>query len=318
MNKSILVAGLIALGGAGSSQAADWPVRPVSIVLGFAPGGSADIAARIVSEKLTKALGASFVVENRPGANGDIAATFVKHAAPDGYTLLFAPDAIVTSPAIRKTQYDPTKDFAPIAMVAKGPLVLVENPKTKAETVAQLIEMAKANPSKFSFGSSGVGNNQHFAGEKFNAMTGLSLTHVPYKGGGQAIADLLADQVPIAFLGTGPVMPHVKSGKLKVLAVTTAQRFQGLPDVPTLDESGLKGFDMSQWLGIVGPAGTPPDVIKKLNTRINEILEEPDVKEKLLVSGMNALPMTPAQLGEQIKQDAVSYRKLARDQHMSE
>ncbi|OZI20985.1 hypothetical protein CAL26_26440 [Bordetella genomosp. 9] len=318
MNKSILVAGLIALGCAGPSQAADWPARPVSIILGFAPGGSADIAARIVSEKLTKSFGTSFVVENRPGANGDIAATFVSHAAPDGYTLLFAPDAIVTSPAIRKTQYDPIKDFVPIAMIAQGPLVLVENPKTKAESVAQLIAMAKANPAKFSFGSSGVGNNQHFAGEKFNAMTGLSLTHVPYKGGGQAIADLLADQIPIAFLGTGPVMPHVKSGKLKVLAVTTAQRFQGLPDVPTLDESGLKGFDMSQWLGIVGPLGTPPDVIRTLNSRINTILAEPDVKEKLLASGMNALPMTPAQLGEQIKRDAASYRKLAQDQHMSE
>ncbi|HTK01502.1 MAG TPA: tripartite tricarboxylate transporter substrate binding protein [Bordetella sp.] len=318
MKKTVLAASLIALCHIAPSHAENWPARPVSIILGFAPGGSADIAARIISEKLTKALGASFVVENRPGANGDIAATFVKHAAPDGYTLLFAPDAIVTSPAIRKTQYDPIKDFTPIAMVAKGPLVLVENPNTKAETVSQLIEMARANPSRFSFGSSGVGNNQHFAGEKFNAMTGLSLTHVPYKGGGQAISDLLADQIPIAFLGTGPVMPHVKSGKLKVLAVTTAQRFQGLPDVPTLAESGLTGFDMSQWLGIVGPVGTPREVIDKLNSRINKILEDSDVQEKLLASGMNALPMTPAQLGEQIKVDAASYKQLAKDQHMSE
>lgn len=300
------------------AQADEWPGKqPVSLIVGFSPGGSTDIVARLVADRLTQKFGNAFVVENRPGANGDLAAVAVKKARPNGYTLLVAPDAIVTSPAVRKTGYDPVADFEPIAMLSRGPLVLVLNPATKAGNVAQLIGLLKAHPGKYSFGSSGVGNNQHFAGEKFKAMTGVSITHIPYKGGGQAIADLVADQIPMAFLGTGPVMPQLRAGKLKVLAVTTIKRFSALPEVPTLDESGLKGFDMAQWIALVAPKGTPPQVIKTLNTAVNEVLSDATIKERFLASGMETQHMTPGQVTGQIKSDLASYRHLAATLHMT-
>jgi tripartite-type tricarboxylate transporter receptor subunit TctC len=300
------------------ANAQEWPTRPITLIIGFAPGGSADVAARIVSERLSRSLGVSVVVENRPGANGDLAAAAVKRATPDGYTLLLAPDAIVTSPAIRKTAYDPTSDFVPIAMISRGPLVLVTNPLTPAPSVKALIRLLKENPDKFSYGSSGVGNNQHFAGEKFKAMAGVKLAHIPYKGGGQAIGDLLSNQIPLAFLGTGPVMPHLQAGKLKVLAVTTTRRFSGLPDVPTLDESGLKGFSISQWISIVGPSGTPLTVVNKVNAAVNAVLSESEVKGRLFAAGMDALPLSPAALAEVIRSDLAAYRKLAQSQNMSD
>lgn len=319
MKKYLAVVG-VALGLlCAGAQAEEWPGKqPVSMIVGFSPGGSTDIVARLVADRLGKMLGDVFVVQNRPGANGDLAAVAVKKASPNGYTLLVAPDSIVTSPAVRKTGYDPVADFEPIAMLSRGPLVLVLNPSTPADSVAQLIKLLKAHPGKYSFGSSGVGNNQHFAGEKFKAMTGVSITHIPYKGGGQAIADLVAGQIPMAFLGTGPVMPQLRAGKLKVLAVTTSKRFPGLPDVPTLDESGLKGFDMSQWIALVAPKGTPPQIIKKLNTALDKVLDDPTIKERFLESGMETQHMSPAQVTHQIKTDLASYRHLADSLHMRE
>lgn len=299
------------------AQAEAWPGKqPVSMIVGFSPGGSTDIVARLVADRLSKKFDDTFVVENRPGANGDLAAVAVKKARPNGYTLLVAPDAIVTSPAVRKTGYDPVADFEPIAMLSRGPLVLVLNPATPAGSVADLIGLLKAHPGKYPFGSSGVGNNQHFAGEKFKAMTGVSITHIPYKGGGQAIADLVAGQIPMAFLGTGPVMPQLRAGKLKVLAVTTIKRFPGLPDVPTLDESGLKGFDMSQWIALMAPKGTPPQIIHKLNEALDGVLADATIKQRFLESGMETQHMSPAQVTEQIKKDLASYRHLADTLHM--
>ncbi|OWT58151.1 Bug family tripartite tricarboxylate transporter substrate binding protein [Candidimonas nitroreducens] len=317
MKKYLALAG-VALGLLCTGAQADtWPGKqPVSMIVGFSPGGSTDIVARLVADRLSKKLDDTFVVENRPGANGDLAAVAVKKARPNGYTLLVAPDAIVTSPAVRTTGYDPVADFEPIAMLSRGPLVLVLNPNTQASSVAQLVGLLKSHPGKYSFGSSGVGNNQHFAGEKFKAMTGVSITHIPYKGGGQAIADLVAGQIPMAFLGTGPVMPQLRAGKLKVLAVTTIKRFPGLPEVPTLDESGLKGFDMSQWIALMAPKGTPPEVIRKLNAALDGVLADATIKERFLESGMETQHMSPAEVTAQIKKDLAAYRHLADTLHM--
>lgn len=308
---SVLV-GLLALAAIQPVYSQEWPQkRPITLLLGFSPGGTADITARLVADKLGKIFNQTFLVENRPGANGEVAADAVKRAKPDGYTFLVAPDAVVTTPAVRQTKYDPAKDFAPVAMLDKGPLVLVVNPATKADNVGQLISLIKNSPVAFSYGTSGIGNGQHFAGEKFRAMTGANMMVIPYKGGGQAIVDLLSNQIPMAFLGTGPVIPYAKAGKLRILAVTTSTRFEGLPNVPTLDESGLKGFDLSQWIALVAPKGTSPEIINKMNSAVNKVLADPAVKERLLKFGMAPLAYTPAQLGDEITHDAATFKKLA-------
>ncbi|WP_158215329.1 Bug family tripartite tricarboxylate transporter substrate binding protein [Candidimonas nitroreducens] len=300
------------------AHSAEWPTRSVTLIVGYAPGGSTDIVARVLAASLSKKLGVAFVVENKSGANGDIAASELVNSTPDGYNLMVTTDSITASPAIRKTRYDPIKDFTPIAMLATGPFLLAANPSVKANSVSELISLARNDPEKYSYATSGVGNSQHFAGEKFNAMTGLTLVHVPYRGGGAAITDLLSNQVPLGFLGTGPLMQYVQTHKIKPLAVTSIKRSPLLPNVPTLDESGLSGYDMSTWIGLIGPAGLPDQMVEKLNKEITQALQEPDIKKQINNAGMEPTSYSAAEFTDRLKDSFLKFKELAESQRMTD
>src|SRR5256886_9892274 len=240
------------------AHAQDYPTRPVRIVVPFAPGGPNDIIVRLVAQKLTETWGQAFVVENRPGAGGNIGTDFVAKAAPDGYTLLsVGPGSLIINPLIGKVPYDTGRAFAPVTLMARAPNALVAHPSLPAGSVKELIELARSEPGRVNYGSGGNGSTPHLAGAMFAAMAGVALTHVPYKGTAPATADLIGGQIQIAFLGIPAVLPHVKSGKLRALAVTGLRRSPELPEVPTVDESAVPGYELSPWYGLLAPSGTP-------------------------------------------------------------
>jgi len=309
MLKKLLVAGLgLSLGllvmvcTSAVAAAADFPVRPVTIVVGFPPGGASDILARIVANKLASLLGQSFVVDNRPGAGGNVAGEVVAHAPPDGYTLLLGNNAILATNAslYKEVGFDAEKDFAPISLIGTQANVLVVNNNLPAHSLAELIALAKANPGKLNFASSGYGLAAHLAGELFKADAHVDIVHVPYKGSAPALQDVIAGQDQMMFATTSGAMGLIKGGQLRPLAVTTLKRTPSLPDVPTIDELGIKGFDATTWHGLVAPAGTPSDVIKILHQAVVETLNDPGVQHSLDELGVDVASDTPEQFAAYI------------------
>jgi tripartite-type tricarboxylate transporter receptor subunit TctC len=296
----------------GSGQA--YPGRPVRIVVPFAPGGPNDIIARLVARKLGEAQGQPFVVENRAGAGGNIGTDFVAKSTPDGYTLLSAgPGSLIINPLIGKVPYDTQRDFAPITLMARAPNVLVAHPSLPARSVKELIALARARPGAINYGSGGNGSTPHLSAALFAAMTGVTLTHVPYKGTAPATADLIGGQVQIAFLGIPAVLPHLKSGKLRALAVTGLRRSPELPDVPTVDESGVPGYEVSPWYGLLAPAGVPRAIVARLAVATANIVRTPEIREKLALQGAEAEGSTPQEYAAAIRADTATWVRVVEE-----
>ncbi len=282
-----------------AAQAQTYPSRPITIVLGFTPGAASDTAARLVGEHLSTALGQPVVVDNRAGASGNLAAGFVARAPADGYTLMVGADVVMTSNVylFKTVPFDPVKDFAPITNMGDNIICLAVNGEFPAKSVAEFVAYAKANPGKVSYGSSGVGSPHHLAGELLKSKADIAITHVPYRGGGAAANDLIGGHIPAAFLSLSAAVPHLSSGKVRILAVVEKQRYSEMKDVPTVGET-VPGFEMNSWLGLFAPAGTPQPVIDRLNAEVGKILQIDAVKTKLAALGLAVSPSTPAQLAQ--------------------
>ena len=291
-----------------------WPSKPIKYIVPFAPGGTTDILARTVGEKLSVALGQPVIIENKPGAGGGVGAEFVAKAAPDGYTIMggtISTHAINAS-LYKSLPYDPIKDFVPIVLLARVPNMLVVNVDIPAKSVPELIALLKANPGKYSFASSGNGTSQHLSGELFKSMSGTEMQHIPYKGSPPALQDVVGGQVTMTFDNITTAWTLAKAGKLRALAVTTASRSAVAPDVPTLAESGLAGFEVSSWQGVFAPAGTPPDIVRRLNAEIVKILNTPDVKEKLVSLGLDVGGNTPEEFLVMVKAEVVKWADVVK------
>ena len=294
-----------------AAQAQGWPTRPVRLLVPFPPGGSTDLTARVVADKLSRSLGQQFLVENRAGASGAIGTAEVARAAADGYTILFAADPVETLPLVMKDlQFDLQRDFVPVTQVTTQPLALAVHPSLGVSNVRELVALAKKSPGKLSFVHSGIGTGQHFTGELFKKAAGIDIQHVPYKGGGPAVQDFVAGQVPVAMLGSTPLIPHHKAGRIKIIAFTSKERFPTLPDVPTLHELGY-AIDTGQWLGLLAPRGTPAAVVERLYRETKKALELDDVKSRLLQAALLPVGSTPAQFAALIRTDIEKWTKLA-------
>ena len=282
-----------------------WPNRPLRVIVSYAPGGVTDIIARAIAQPLGEALGQSVIVENRPGAAGVIGTEMVAAAPPDGYTLLMFVDGNSMMPtAIRNIRHDPVKSFTHVSLLGRGSLVLVAHPSLPVTSLAEVIRYAKANPNALSFATPGKSGPQHLAFESIKATAGFNAEHIPYKGGGQAIVDVVAGQVKLGMLGMAPALPHIKAGKLRALVVTSRERSKLLPDVPTVHESGIPGFEMAQWQGLVAPAGVPPEIIARLHAELLKAMRLPAVIEKLSAIGMdNAVSATPSEFTQLIQRE---------------
>ena len=280
---------------AGGAAAQSYPSRPVRVIVPFAPGGATDIIARHVAQKLSERWGQSVVVENKPGAGTTIGNAEVAKAKPDGYTFLFAPTPFVISQVVYPTlPYDPQKDFAPVSLLATSPFILVVNAAFPAKSTAELVAIAKAKPGTVTFASAGNGTVPHLAGELFRLRAGVDLVHVPYKGGGPAIVDLVSGQVPMMFATPIEVSQHVQSGKLRVLGTTSLARLAAMPDVPTLSESGYPDFEVLSFFGVLAPAGTPPDIVQRVASDLAAVMELPDVRERFAQQSAEARVLGPA------------------------
>ena len=297
------------------SAAHAFPEKPVRFVIGFTPGGPSDILARAVGQKLAERWGQQVVVENRPGAGGNLAAEAVAKSAPDGYTWLLGNNSILaTNHALyRKLPYDPLKDFAPVALVAVQPNILVVHPDVPAKSMPELIALARQSPGKLNYASSGAGAAAHLAAELFKSMAGVDIVHVPYKGAQPALTDLIAGQVQLMFATSASVIPYVKAGRLRALAVTTAQRSPSVPELPTVAEAGLAGFEATTWHGVVVPSATPAPVVQKLNQDINAVLKEKDLNERLGGLGAEVLTGTPRDFADYIAREIPKWTKVVRD-----
>ncbi|WP_370639487.1 MULTISPECIES: tripartite tricarboxylate transporter substrate binding protein [Cupriavidus] len=279
-------------------QAETWPAKPIRMIVPYPPGGPTDIVARVVGQKLGERLGQPVVVENRPGAGGNIGAEAAAKAAPDGYTLLVATTAhAINMTLFRKPGYDTRRDFAPVSLLTRGPLVLVTAPSTPARNVAELIALAKAKPDQVSFASSGNGQSTHLSAELFNAMAGVRMTHVPYKGSAPALTDVIGGQATVMFDTMLSAMPFVRDGKLKALAVTSAKRSPAAPDVPTVAEAGLAGYEATAWNALLAPAGTPAPVIDKLSQSLRAVLDDAEVRSRFATQGFGAEWTSPDATG---------------------
>ncbi len=298
---------------AGTAFAQAWPSKPVRIIGPYAPGGTNDIAARILAERLSQRLGQQFVVENKPGANTRIATEFVAKSAPDGYTLFLCAAPHSTNPGLyEKLPYDTIKDFAPVVHVVTVPLFFLVPAASPAKTVKDLLELARKDPAHANVGSPGNGSAPHLAIELLNSVSGAALAHIPYKGDAPAIQDLLGGRLGASVDPIAPALPHVKAGKLRAISVTSPQRYAQLPEVPTLAEQGFRGAEAFAWFALLAPAGTSADVIAKLNMEVNAALKQPDVVEKLIGLGMTPVGGTPEQLGSFIRTDIDKWTKLIR------
>ncbi len=293
----------------------NYPAKPIRFVVAFPPGGGTDIIARVIAQKLSERLAQQVVVDNRPGAGGNIGTDIVAKSAPDGYTMLMgsAGPLAINASLFAKMPFDPIRDLAPVTLAASTPNVLVVHPSLPARTVKELIALARARPGEINFASSGHGTPAHLAGELFNSMAGVKLVHVPYKGAAPALADLLGGQVQLMFSTMPPALPHVKDGKLRALAVTSRKRSPAAPDLPTLDEAALAGFEAITWHGVVVPAGTPTTVIALLNREIVAILHLPEVVERLSGQGAEALGSTPEEFAAYIGSESVKWAKVVRE-----
>ena len=292
-----------------------YPSRPVRIVVPLSPGGFADTPARMLAPRLSDQLGRQFFVENKPGAGGTIGADFVAKSTPDGYTLLLTGTPhVISAHLYKKMPYDALKDFTHIAMIASGPYALVVNTqKLPVNSVRELIAAAKAQPGKIDYASSGNGSAQHLVGALFNALAGVELNHVPYKGSGPAMQDLISGQVGVSFAGVPNVLGHVRSGRLRALGVTTPKRWSELPEVPTLAEAGVAGYEATLWLSISGPAGMPAEIVQRLYAEISKALQDPEVQSNFRSGGVDATSMGPQELNSFMRAEYEKWGKVVRD-----
>jgi tripartite-type tricarboxylate transporter receptor subunit TctC len=309
------VALALALGTASSTASAQgYPNKPVRLIVPFAPGGFTDVVARILGQKLSVAMGQQFVIENKAGAGSTIGTDFVAKAAPDGYTLVMISTTHVISPWIYKTMpYDPIKSFTVVSKLVDSPYVLLVNPKVPANNVKELVALAKAAPETIHYASSGNGSSQHLMGGLFVSMTGAPLKHVPYRGSSGAATDLVAGVVETSFAGVPNALSQVPQGRLKAFAVTTAKRIPQLPDVPTMQEAGVPGYEASVWLALLAPAGTPKDIVNKLNAEIAKLMNTPDTKKALYDAGVEPTPSTPEAMSEYMVKEMDRWGKVVKD-----
>ena len=320
--KPLILAGLRAtlatlatLGTLPAFSQAPFPSKPITMVVGFAPGGGTDTAARIIAKKLTENTGQNVIVENKSGAGGNIAANHVSKAAPDGYTIILtAPGSVAVAPHQNSNlPYDPRTDLTPITMAVVFPNVLVVHPSVPAKNVAEYIKLSITKPGSLSYGSSGIGNAGHLAGELFKIVTKADITHVPYKGGGPAMADLLGGQVPSVFASAPSAVPQIKAGKIRALATTGATRSSFLPEVPTVAEAGFPGFEATNWYAYMAPGKTPRAIVELLNRELVKVLNTPEVRNQLLAQGMEPLPMTVDQLGKYIEREYATWGRVVKE-----
>jgi tripartite-type tricarboxylate transporter receptor subunit TctC len=292
-------------------QAQPYPSKPVRFIVPFAAGGSTDIIARTVGARVSEAIGQPVVVDNRPGGGTVIGTEAVARSAPDGYTLLVVPAPFTINPSLLpKLPYDPLADFTPITLINTTPLVVVVNPSVPARNVKELIALAKAKPGTLNFGSSGTGGSNHLAGELFNAMAGVKMVHIPYKGNAPALTDLVGGHVDLVFNGLTSAYPLIKSGRIRALAVTSIRRSAVLPEMPTLDESGLKGFEAVAWNGLAGPAKTPAEVVDRLSSAVRKVLDNAEVRERLKSEGSDPVASTPAEFARFIREEIAKWAKV--------
>jgi tripartite-type tricarboxylate transporter receptor subunit TctC len=294
-----------------SATAQNYPTKPIRMIVPYPPGGGTDIVGRMVAQKLSENLGQTVVIDNRGGAAGSIGSEIAAHSVPDGYSIVMgnvAPNAINVS-LYAKLGYDPVKDFEPVSLVASTPNILVVQPAFPAKTVPELITLAKAKPSSLNYPSAGLGSSSHLAGELFDNLAGVKMVHIPYKGGGPALIDLLGGQMQLMFATMPAAMPHVKSGRLRAIAVTSVKHSQTLPDLPTIGET-LKGYDASTWYGVLAPARTPRPVVTSLHAEIVKILGVAETRERLLAQGFEPVGSTPAEFGNYIKSEIAKWGKV--------
>lgn len=312
MKLAITIAAASALAFSSAAIADAYPTKPIRLIIPFAVGGSTDNLGRVLAARLSEKLGQQVVADNRPGAGGNIGTDLVAKAPADGYTLLFATEGTLgINPSLyKKLPFDPEKDFTPIAQFASVPNILVVNPRVQAKTVQELAAYAKSKPASLNMGSAGNGTTNHLSGELFQSMTGTSFTHVPYKGSGPAMADLLADQIQLMFDNLPGSLPHVKAGSLRALAVTSAKRSPLLPDVPTMAEAGVPGYDVEVWFGVAAPKGLPAQTLATLSKAITEISQEPATIEKILNIGATPLTSTPAEFGSRIQEARLKWAPI--------
>jgi tripartite-type tricarboxylate transporter receptor subunit TctC len=311
MKKVFLLAVLAFAAGA---QAQTWPSKTVRFIVPFPPGGSTDLAARTVADKLTRALGAQVLVENRAGGGGAIGTVEAARAAPDGHTLLFAADPVITLHlVVKNVQFDMQRDFIAVTQVTTQPIAVAVHSSLPVKDVQELIAYAKANPGKLSFAHSGTGSGQHMSGELLKKMAGIDMVHVPYKGGGPAVQDLVGGQVPVGVLGSTPLIPHHKAGRIRIIAFTSKERFPPMPEIPTLHESGLAGFDTTQWLGILAPKGTPAEIVDRVYAETRKALELQDVKERLAQAALQPVGNSPKEFEALIRADLERWTAVAKE-----
>jgi tripartite-type tricarboxylate transporter receptor subunit TctC len=310
--KKALVAASIVLG-AFAAHAQQWPSRPITIVVPFPPGGFNDTLARTLSSELPKVLGQPVIVENKPGGNSVIGTEFVSKAAPDGYTLFIGATPMAVLQHLYKTSFDAKKDFSAITIGGITQNVLVARPSLKANNVKELLALAKAEPGKLNYASTGNGSSNHLAFELFKTMSGTNITHIPYKGSGPAVVELVSERVDVMFNLIPNVMEQVKAGRLKVLAISGEQRSPLAPEIPTVSESGLPGFGFSVWIGVLAPAGTPKPIVDRLNTEITKIVTSPEVKERFAKQGVEVAPTTPDKFNAFLRQEVDRWGKVVRD-----
>jgi tripartite-type tricarboxylate transporter receptor subunit TctC len=316
MHRHILCAALAAalVSAAAESPAQPYPNRPIRVVVPLSAGGFADVPTRIITPRLSAVLGEQVFVENKTGAGGTIGTDFVAKSKPDGYTLLASGTPLVIAPWLyKKVPYDTLKDFTPIMRFAAGPYVLVVNPQLPVNSVQELIAAAKAQPGKIDFASSGNGSAQHLVAALFNSMAGVQLNHVPYKGSGPAMQDLLSGQVKVSFAGVPNVISHVKAGKLRALGVTTHERTPDLPGVPTIAEAGVPGYEATLWLGLLAPAGTPPEIVQRIYTETAKALQDPALQPSFRAAGVAASVLGPQEFGEFIRAEYEKWGKVVRE-----
>lgn len=296
-----------------SENTSTFPTRPIRFIVPFPPGGSNDILGRILGQKMGEKLKQTVIVDNRPGADGIIGTEIVSRATPDGHTILIISTSYTMNPAIHKLPYDSIKSLAPVSMIARGPNVITAAPGFSANTIKDLIAMAKAKPGNIRYASSGVGGFNHFGGELFNSMAGVKMTHIPYKGGGPAMLDVMTGQVEITFGTLIQAMPHLRSGRLKALGIGSLKRSPVVPNVPTISESGVPGYDGTIWWGVLAPAGVPAPIITKLNMTIGDVLRDPEMTKRLNTEAAEPVIESPAMFARLIATDIIKWARIAKE-----
>jgi tripartite-type tricarboxylate transporter receptor subunit TctC len=308
----VVLASFILAGGSSAARAEEWPTKPVKIVVPFAPGGGSDFIARYIARRLSEELKQPFIVDNKPGAGGNIGAEQGIKSPPDGYTLTLIASSYTVNPHVYKLNFDPVKDITPIVQISQGPLIIVTNPNVAAKTLPEFIALAKAKPNEINYASSGQGSIIHAATEMFNQRAGTKMTHVPYKGSGPALTDTIAGQTQVFFSSASTAMPQVQAGKLRAIGVTTAKRIAALPNVPTVGESGVKDYDVTLWHGLIGPRGMPPEIVNKINAAVGKALKLKESEQTLQNDGVSPAGGTPQQFGDTIRKEIDTWGKVVK------